>query len=725
MNAISLFSGCGGDTVGMTNAGYKVVAYNEFNKAAIQSHELNFPDSKLLQDKSSDIIKVPDSVFEAYKNDVNLVFAGFPCFVAGTKVLTNSGYKNIEDINLDDTLLTHTGKFQSIVNLQRKIYSGKLYELDIKYHPELITCTEEHPFYVREKTQKWNIINHKYDITFKKAEWKKASELTLNDYYGMVINTNNIIPEFTFENKVNKSKKTKERIVLNDLNMYYMMGYFIGDGWIEETKKSDGRSAHKIRFAINNKDECEVLEKITKILPITDKKCDTGKCKKFGCANSTWYTILKEFGKYAHGKIIPEWIHDAPKEHIQEFINGYMKADGNVCKDGSLRITTVSYNLAYGLQRLYLKLGHISSVQKTVRPKTYVIQGRTVNQRDTYNVNVYLNKIRNYTSFIEDNYIWFAPFKIHSKESTDIQVYNFEVENDNSYIVENTIVHNCQGFSRGGKRKADDPRNQMYLQFVRVVKTVKPKFFIGENVTGLTTMKSGPADSDPLVLDKIKKAFKDIGYDMTHQIVEATDFAVPQKRKRIILVGWREDIPFQPTSFWADVNSYTKTELPKMRSFVSNSMEGAFEIPKTNVPEDFANYALPVEQDAIVSGTPHPFVVLKASATNQVYNGTTYKSLLSCSKRGSPIHSEIIDLDKPCKTIICTYDHQPRLLVGLRKPDGTAYCRVLLSDELKQIQGFPPNYKIYGNNKEKVTQIGNAVPPPIIEAVSASLKKWI
>uniref|UniRef100_A0A6C0D6F7 DNA (cytosine-5-)-methyltransferase n=1 Tax=viral metagenome TaxID=1070528 RepID=A0A6C0D6F7_9ZZZZ len=725
MNAISLFSGCGGDTVGMTKSGYKVVAYNEFNKAAIQSHILNFPDSKLLQDKSPDITKVPDSVFEEYKNKVELVFAGFPCFVAGTKVLTNSGYKNIEDVNLDDTLLTHTGKFQSIVNLQRKVYSGKLYELDIKYHPEIITCTEEHPFYVREKTKKWNNSERKYDIAFKKAEWKKASELTLNDYYGMVINTNNIIPEFTFEKKVNKNKKIKETIVLNDLNMYYMMGYFVGDGWIEETTKSDGRPAHKIRFAINNKDECEVLEKITKILPITDKKCDTGKCKKFGCANAIWHTILKQFGKYAHNKIIPEWIQDASKEYIQEFINGYMKADGNVCKDGSLRITTVSYNLAFGLQRLYLKLGHISSVQKTVRPKTYVIQGRTVNQRDTYNVNVYLDKTRKYTSFIEDNYVWFAPFKIHSKESTNIEVYNFEVENDNSYIVENTVVHNCQGFSRGGKRKSDDPRNQMYLQFVRVVKTVKPKFFIGENVTGLVSMKSGPAETDPLILDKIKKAFKDIGYDMTHQVVEATEFAVPQKRKRIILVGWREDVTFEPTSFWASVNSYTKCKMPKMRSFVTNSMEGAFEIPTKNVPDDFAQYALAVEQTAEPTGTFHPFVALKASASNETYNGTTYKSLLTCSKRGSPIHSEIIDLDRPCKTIICTYDHQPRLLVGLRKPDGTSYCRVLHPDELKQIQGFPSDYKIHGNNKEKVTQIGNAVPPPIIEAVSSCLKKYM
>jgi len=283
----------------------------------------------------------------------------------------------------------------------------------------------------------------------------------------------------------------------------------------------------------------------------------------------------------------------------------------------------------------------------------------------------------------------------------------------------------CQGFSSGGKRKVDDPRNQMYLQFVRVVKNIKPKFFIGENVTGLTTMKSGHLKSDPLLIDNIKKAFKDIGYEMTQQVVEANEFSVPQKRKRIILVGWQNGITFDPTSFWASVNSYNKKPLIKMTSFVTNSMNGAFKIPKENVPEDFASYALPINQDAEPSETPHPYVILKCSATNETYKGDVYKNLLSCSKRASPVHSEIIDLTKPCKTIICTYDHQPRLLVGLIKPDGTAYARTLHPDELKQIQGFPADYKIYGNNKEKITQIGNAVPPPIIEAVSYCLKKYI
>jgi hypothetical protein len=79
-------------------------------------------------------------------------------------------------------------------------------------------------------------------------------------------------------------------------------------------------------------------------------------------------------------------------------------------------------------------------------------------------------------------------------------------------------------------------------------------------------------------------------------------------------------------------------------------------------------------------------------------------------------------LDAPSKTIICTYDHQPRLLVGLRKPDGTAYARCLLPDELKQIQGFPADFKVLGNKKEQIVQIGNAVPPPLIHSVASVLR---
>jgi DNA (cytosine-5)-methyltransferase 1 len=266
----------------------------------------------------------------------------------------------------------------------------------------------------------------------------------------------------------------------------------------------------------------------------------------------------------------------------------------------------------------------------------------------------------------------------------------------------------CQGVSNAGKKKATDPRNQMFRQFVRATKAIEPKFIIGENVTGLLTMKSGLAETDPLLFDVIRTEFKKIGYDLTHMQIEATQMGVPQKRKRILIVGWKTGSAFDPESFWASVSSWgAQQTMPKMRSFVQPSLAEAHPLVGDKIPTGFADYAL--EGVGEVSGTPHPFVVLKAG-----------EKLLSCSKRISPVHSEIVDLDKPSKTIICTYDHQPRLLVGLKR-GGENFVRVLFPDELKQIQGFPAEFILCGNRKEQVVQVGNAVPPALVEAVARAL----
>jgi DNA (cytosine-5)-methyltransferase 1 len=271
----------------------------------------------------------------------------------------------------------------------------------------------------------------------------------------------------------------------------------------------------------------------------------------------------------------------------------------------------------------------------------------------------------------------------------------------------------CQGFSHAGKKKSNDPRNQMFQQFARVVETVRPRFAIGENVPGLRTMRSGPNEDDPMMLDLILQRFKTAGYEFTYQVLEATDFGVPQKRKRILLVGWdtRQVSSFNTASFWASVAAEgAKQPLPKMSSFVTASLENAYVLKEDEIPEGFDSVALPTHSSAKPSGKPHPFIVLKAG-----------EKLLSCTKRDSPVHSEVVDLTKPCKTIICTYDHQPRLLVGLKNKNGS-YVRCLLPNELKQIQGFPADFKLCGSEKEQIVQVGNAVPPAFVAAVAGVLK---
>jgi site-specific DNA-cytosine methylase len=89
-------------------------------------------------------------------------------------------------------------------------------------------------------------------------------------------------------------------------------------------------------------------------------------------------------------------------------------------------------------------------------------------------------------------------------------------------------------------------------------------------------------------------------------------------------------------------------------------------------------------------------------------------------KRVSAHHSEVLDLDKPCKTIICAYTFQPRLYVCLQTPTKK-YIRCLVSKELAQIQGFPRDHPFIGNTNSVTKQIGNAVPAKIIELLTKSI----
>ena len=155
---IDLFCGIGGFHQALTSLGHECVLACDIDKFCQQNYKENY---------GVDVVKDVKEINETNMPDFDIITGGFPCFVAGTKVLTLNGYKNIEDVSLNDKLMTHTGKFQNILNLQKKYYTGMLYNISIKYHPTSINCTDEHPFYVREKDRTWNVELKKYDIIFK------------------------------------------------------------------------------------------------------------------------------------------------------------------------------------------------------------------------------------------------------------------------------------------------------------------------------------------------------------------------------------------------------------------------------------------------------------------------------------------------------------------------------------------------------------------------------
>lgn len=400
---------------------------------------------------------------------LNLILTMFPvippCFTKGTIVYTNNGYKYIEDVLDEDKLYTHTGKFEKINEKHITKYTNKkMIEIDVVYHPHKIKCTPEHPFYVRDivisrnKGYKTKMVGE--------PKWVAASDLTNNSFIGMKRNTNNIIPSFS----INKKGVKIDKILDNDTE-WFLFGYFTGDGWLD--------FSHVGRFYLvyHIRDE-ELILNIMSSLGITfryKKHGDSIKCKTLECHNFIYWNILKSFGHLAHNKKIPQWVHDSPIQYVKEYINGYCKADGHVHKKNQLQFTTVSKDIAFSIQLLFLKMGKVCDINY-VKGGNSIINGIKISGRNRYNLSCVEERKYDLNIYLlEKDYIW---YKVSNKEDViymdDITVYNFDVGKDHTYCVENMIVHNCaRPFVVADGNICDDDLTNQLLEIIKANNALK------------------------------------------------------------------------------------------------------------------------------------------------------------------------------------------------------------------------------------------------------------
>jgi DNA (cytosine-5)-methyltransferase 1 len=278
----------------------------------------------------------------------------------------------------------------------------------------------------------------------------------------------------------------------------------------------------------------------------------------------------------------------------------------------------------------------------------------------------------------------------------------------------------CQGFSNAGKKADDDPRNTLFLEFLRATKLIEPSLIIGENVKGLISRKTTTGE---MYIDIIVSEFEKLGYNVIYKIFKTEKYGVPQSRERLIIVGVKKDNPYG----WTPKFPEEVPGDPNLKSIVSYSMDGAIKVDPewfSTIPDECIIKKMDDIAEYPDNNGAHPYLLskIKADQAGKIYAGKQHDNLFSFSKRISPIHCEIVDIRQPSKTIISSYDHQPRLFVPIQNASG-CYLRMFTPDELKQIQGFPSDYILCGNTKEKIVQIGNAVPPPLIKAVVEKIIK--
>ncbi len=270
----------------------------------------------------------------------------------------------------------------------------------------------------------------------------------------------------------------------------------------------------------------------------------------------------------------------------------------------------------------------------------------------------------------------------------------------------------CQGFSLSGPRNFHDPRNRLYLDFIRLVKEIEPRAFIVENVPGLESLFGGQ------IKKRIIEEFNKLGYEINAKILNASDYGVPQNRKRIFFVGLRGKKQFEfPLPKFSE-NSKKVTVMNAIGDLpLLKNERGAEEMLYSKLP--FTEY-----QKKIRNGSTNIFNHVASNHTRQtaeiialVPEGGNYKNLPDCFKKTRNFHVAWTRLDskKPAPTID----------TGHRHHFHPSENRVPTVRELARLQSFPDSFKFLGPKTSQYRQVGNAVPPMLATEIGKKLIQYL
>lgn len=244
----------------------------------------------------------------------------------------------------------------------------------------------------------------------------------------------------------------------------------------------------------------------------------------------------------------------------------------------------------------------------------------------------------------------------------------------------------CQGFSLAGKNGrtfVDDERNYLFKEFVRFVSVIKPKMFVMENVARMASHDKGET------IKEIKRSFEKLGYTVQHRVLQAADYAVPQKRQRVFVVGTKSGNFEYPKALDSQVSVKEAIgDLPKLMSGQESSI---------------ANH----------NAMNHSEQMLKKMS--YVKDGGDRKDI---PENLRPISGDIrkyIRYNSKLPSVTVTGD--------MRKVFHYEQNRALTCRELARLQSFPDNFIFEGSSISVQQQIGNAVPPKLGFAVANEVKK--
>ncbi len=543
LTMMSLFDGSGGFPLAAQRQGITPIYASEVEPFPIKVTRKRFPGMKHL----GDVAKIHGGKLRP----VDVVTFGSPCFPAGTLVLTAEGYKPIEEVKVGDMVLTHKSRWKKVIASGRKtadtiVLKGNHYGLE---------CTANHPIYAAYLIRKWGTRPRGYKTSLSKSAWFPAGNMR-GKLWAVPLN----IPDLTIPIERTVNAHQKEMPPISE-QLFYFVGRWLGDGYVRTGQRPDrpaGQTFNTI-FLCDSHDKADEI--IATIAPLSKKYSVSVErtCTKVKFTSQVlckW--LVDNFGHGALGKRLPAWALGMAKEYRVALLKGLIDSDGWRLAPDKFKISTSSKALAHGIRLLGETLGYSSTVYKTVAKGTCTIEGRPCSIHDNYQVALTKSKTR--VHYHDDLHSYYKVRDVREGR-TAIVVYNIAVEDDQSYIAEGIVVHNCQDLSLAGKRAGlEGSRSGLFFEAVRIVEEMReatngvyPRFAVWENVDGSRSSHGGEDFRQVLeafckVCDKgahvprPKKwppagAIMADGYSVAWRLLDAQYWGVPQRRKRIFLVA--------------------------------------------------------------------------------------------------------------------------------------------------------------------------------------------
>lgn len=289
----------------------------------------------------------------------------------------------------------------------------------------------------------------------------------------------------------------------------------------------------------------------------------------------------------------------------------------------------------------------------------------------------------------------------------------------------------CQAYSLVGRARdekgmKDDPRNFLYKEYAKFLKNYRPKAFVFENVLGLISAEKG------MYFKNMQKYFRSIGYNLDYKIQHSEDFGVLQKRRRVILIGWRKDVDFEYPYFDKIAHNFKVrdilTDLKKLKPGEQKNITKY----KAGTTEYLTQFELRNGVDFVSQhiARPHNYRDL------EIYK-IAIKKWQKEERLKYPDLPEILKTHKNEKSFVDRYkvvdpNGFSHTMVAHIAKDGHHYIypdtkqvRSLSVREAARIQSFPDDFFFEGGRSAAFRQIGNAVPPLMAEKIANAIMNKI